>query len=79
MAVVSTAPASEGTTTKRAPQRPAIAAVPLALVVSGIYVAGVQTSFEALDLWLPLAGSTLTTILAFLPIAIMPGTGRKEN
>jgi multidrug efflux pump subunit AcrB len=24
-------------------------------------------------LWLPLAGSTLTTILAFLPIAIMPG------
>lgn len=24
-------------------------------------------------LWLPLAGSTLTTVLAFLPIAIMPG------
>ncbi|MBT8056618.1 MAG: efflux RND transporter permease subunit, partial [Gammaproteobacteria bacterium] len=26
-------------------------------------------------LWLPLAGSTLTTVLAFLPIAIMPGPG----
>lgn len=26
-------------------------------------------------LWLPLLGSTLTTILAFLPIAIMPGPG----
>ena len=35
--------------------------------------------FEAVSkalshLWMPLAGSTLTTILAFMPIAIMPGT-----
>ena len=31
------------------------------------------TSQAIRHLWLPLAGSTLTTILAFLPIAIMPG------
>lgn len=36
------------------------------------------SAFEAVDksvrhLWLPLLGSTLTTILAFTPIAIMPG------
>ena len=45
---------------------PAIAAVPLALVISGIYVAGVQTSFEALDLWLPLA----IPMLVQLPLAL---------
>jgi multidrug efflux pump subunit AcrB len=34
----------------------------------------VQAARRAIrHLWLPLAGSTLTTILAFLPIAIMPG------
>jgi multidrug efflux pump subunit AcrB len=34
----------------------------------------VQAATRAIrHLWLPLAGSTLTTILAFLPIAIMPG------
>jgi len=48
---------------------PAIAAVPLALVISGIYVAGVQTSFEALDLWLPLA----IPMLVQLPLALFVG------
>jgi adenylate cyclase len=48
---------------------PAIAAVPLALVISGIYVAGVQTSFEALDLWLPLA----VPMLVQLPLALFVG------
>jgi adenylate cyclase len=48
---------------------PAIAAVPLALVLSGLYVAGVQTSFEALDLWLPLA----VPMLVQLPLALFVG------
>jgi len=38
------------------------------------------SAFEAVDksvrhLWLPLLGSTLTTILAFTPVALMPGSG----
>ncbi len=48
---------------------PAIAAVPLALVLSGLYVAGVQMSFEALDLWLPLA----VPMLVQLPLALFVG------
>ena len=48
--------------------RPAIA-VPLALLLSGLYVAGVQLAFNATDLWLPLA----IPVLVQLPIALFVG------
>jgi adenylate cyclase len=44
-------------------------AVPLALLVSGIYVAVVQYAFNAADLWLPLA----IPMLVQLPIALFVG------
>ncbi|MDX2457074.1 MAG: adenylate/guanylate cyclase domain-containing protein [Gammaproteobacteria bacterium] len=44
-------------------------AVPLALLLSGLYIAGVQTAFNAVDLWLPLA----IPVLVQLPIALFVG------
>ena len=44
-------------------------AVPLALLLSGLYVAAVQYAFNAADLWLPLA----TPVLVQLPIALFVG------
>ena len=44
-------------------------AVPLALLLTGLYVAGVQTAFNAHDVWLPLA----TPVLVQLPIALFVG------
>jgi adenylate cyclase len=44
-------------------------AVPLALLLSGLYVAGVQFTFTAADLWLPLA----IPMLVQLPIALFVG------
>jgi len=44
-------------------------AVPLALLLTGLYVAGVQTAFNAGDLWLPLA----IPVLVQLPIALFVG------
>ena len=44
-------------------------AVPLALLLSGFYVAAVQYAFNAADLWLPLA----TPVLVQLPIALFVG------
>jgi adenylate cyclase len=44
-------------------------AVPLALLLSGLYVAGVQTAFNVADLWLPLA----IPMLVQLPIALFVG------
>jgi adenylate cyclase len=44
-------------------------AVPLALLLTGLYVAGVQTVFNATDLWLPLA----VPVLVQLPIALFVG------
>jgi adenylate cyclase len=44
-------------------------AVPLALLLSGLYVAGAQTAFNAADLWLPLA----IPVLVQLPIALFVG------
>lgn len=47
----------------------AMIAVPLALSLTGLYVAGVQYAFNTADLWLPLA----TPILVQLPIALFVG------
>ena len=44
-------------------------AVPLALLLSGLYVAAVQYAFNAADLWLPLA----IPVLVQLPIALFVG------
>jgi adenylate cyclase len=44
-------------------------AVPLALLLTGLYVAGVQTTFNVHDVWLPLA----TPVLVQLPIALFVG------
>ncbi|MGB5540759.1 MAG: adenylate/guanylate cyclase domain-containing protein [Gammaproteobacteria bacterium] len=44
-------------------------AVPLALILSGLYVAGVQTIFNSHDVWLPLA----IPVLVQLPIALFTG------
>ncbi len=44
-------------------------AVPLALLLSGLYVAGVQFAFNTADLWLPLA----IPVLVQLPIALFVG------
>lgn len=44
-------------------------AVPLALLLSGLYVAGAQLAFNAADLWLPLA----IPVLVQLPIALFVG------
>ena len=47
----------------------AMIAVPLALLFSGLYIAGVQYAFNAADLWLPLA----IPMLVQLPIALFVG------
>ncbi len=44
-------------------------AVPLAVLFSGLYVAGVQSAFNMADLWLPLA----TPMLVQLPFALFVG------
>ena len=44
-------------------------AVPLALLLTGLYVAGVQNTFNVHDVWLPLA----TPVLVQLPIALFVG------
>jgi len=44
-------------------------AVPLALLLSGLYVVGVQFAFNAADLWMPLA----IPVLVQLPIALLVG------
>lgn len=44
-------------------------AVPLALLLSALYIAGVQYAFNSADLWLPLA----TPILVQLPVALFVG------
>ena len=44
-------------------------AVPLALLLTGLYVAGVQYAFNTTDLWLPLA----IPVLVQLPIALFVG------
>ena len=44
-------------------------AVPLALLLSGLYVVGVQFAFNAADLWMPLA----IPVLVQLPIALFVG------
>jgi len=44
-------------------------AVPLALLLTGLYVGGVQLAFNAADLWLPLA----IPVLVQLPIALFVG------
>ncbi|UCC56501.1 MAG: adenylate/guanylate cyclase domain-containing protein, partial [Gammaproteobacteria bacterium] len=48
---------------------PAMTAVPLAMLLSGLYVAGVQSAFNVFDLWLPLA----IPMLVQLPIALFVG------
>jgi adenylate cyclase len=48
---------------------PASRAVPLALLLSGVYVAGVQTAFNTSQWWLPLA----IPILVQLPLALFVG------
>jgi len=48
---------------------PATIAVPLALLLTGLYVAGVQLAFNASDQWLPLA----IPVLVQLPIALFVG------
>lgn len=48
---------------------PASRAVPLALLLSGLYVAGVQTAFNTSQWWLPLA----IPILVQLPLALFVG------
>ena len=47
----------------------AVIAVPLALVLSGLYIAAVQVAFNAVDLWLPLA----IPMLVQLPMALFVG------
>jgi adenylate cyclase len=47
----------------------AIIAVPLALLLSGLYIGAVQYAFNSMDLWLPLA----IPILVQLPIALFVG------
>jgi adenylate cyclase len=48
---------------------PVTIAVPLALLLTGLYVAGVQAAFNMADLWLPLA----IPVLVQLPIALFVG------
>ncbi|MDH3690644.1 MAG: adenylate/guanylate cyclase domain-containing protein [Gammaproteobacteria bacterium] len=48
---------------------PALAGVPLALLLSGLYVFGVQFAFNSTDVWLPLA----TPVLVQLPMALFIG------
>ena len=48
---------------------PASIAVPLALLISGLYIAAVQLAFNTTNLWLPLA----IPILVQLPIALFVG------
>jgi adenylate cyclase len=47
----------------------AVVAVPLALLLSGLYIAAVQMAFNSADLWLPLA----IPVLVQLPIALFVG------
>lgn len=44
-------------------------AVPLAVLVTGLYVAGVQSAFNSVGLWMPLA----TPVLVQLPLALFVG------